>query len=369
MAYNLTFTPAQWPGHVPFVDTDHLRFIRGGLTIDAAQVNADRLVSQGQAALVNGRLTLLQGSYISENPGTGRYEMYVPAVAWVAAALSIGAGNAIVTVTALAVGAAGNDIQVVFINPGANDQALSCTYAGGIIFVSLATGPAGAITSTAALVIAAINAAAGADVLATDDGAGGAGVVAAAALAPLAGGVDGNTAVAAGLRTGISDLETAINWRSAVPGVGGNAVTIAYTDPLAINQALAVAAPGGNIVVSLATDATGAVTSTAAEIVAAALLVGAVTAVAVPELACAIGNGVVAPMAATTMTGGIAAGAANIANRYACMLFEDVTLVDGQGALADAIATGIDHGRVTSARLPLAPDATVRAALPSVVFK
>ena len=369
MAYNLTFTPAQWPGYVPFVDTDHLRFIRGGLTIDAAQVAADRLVSQGQAALVNGRLTLLQGSYISENPGTGRYEMYVPAVAWVAAALVIGAGNAIVTITANVAGAAGNDIQVVFINPGAASQALSCTYAGGIIFVSLATDVGGAITSTAALVIAAINAAAGADVTATDDGAGGAGVVAAAALAPLAGGVDGNAAVAAGLRTGISDMETAINWRSAVPGVGGNAVTIAYTDPLAINQALAVAAPGGNIVVSLATDATGAVTSTAAEIVAAALLVGAVTAVAVPALGCAVGNGVVSAMAATAMSGGIAAGAPNIANRYACMLFEDVTLVDGQGVLADAIATGIDHGRVLSARLPLAPDATVRAALPGVIFK
>lgn len=368
MAYNLTFTPEQWPGHVPFIDSDHLRFIRGGLTIDAAQVNANRVASQGQAVLRNGRLNLLQGSYISENPGTGRYEVYSPAVAAVAATLTIGAGNSAVTITADVAGAAGNDIQVVFINPGANDQALSCNYTGGIIFVMLATGVAGAISSTSADVAAAINVAAGADVTAVAGGTG-LGVVAAAALAPLAGGVDGNAAVAAGLRTGIADLETAINWRATVPGVAANAVTITYADPGAPGQALVVAAPGGNILVTLATDAAGNVSSTAAEIVAAALLVGAVTAIAVPALGCAVGNGIVQPMAATAMTGGVNAGVVNIVGRYACILFEDVELVDGQGNLANAIATGIDHGRVISARLPLAPDATVRAALPQVMFK
>lgn len=370
MPYNLTFNSEVFGGHVPFIDTDHLRFIRGGLTIDSAQVNANRAESGGQAALVNGDLTLYQGAYLSQNPGTGLFEVYVPAAAWVQASVVVGGAgaNQQVLIEADAAGTPGNDIGAILINPGANDQELHVTYDGGLIICSLATGMAGAITTTANALLAAINAAAGADVTAAAVGTG-ADAVEAEALTYLAGGADGSNAVAAGLQTGISDMETAINWRSAVPGAGGNAVTITYADPLAANQALAVTAPGGNILVALATDATGAVTSTAAEIVAAALLVGAVIAVAVPELGCAVGDGVVDAMAATLMTGGIAAGVANIANRYACMLFEDVTLVDGAGNLADAIATGIDHGRVISARLPLAPDATVRAALPGITFK
>lgn len=364
MGYNLRFTPEQHAGHIPFVDTDSLRFIRGGLSIDSAQVAANLAASQGQAVLRNGRLTLLQGSYLSQNPGTGLFEVYCPPVAGVAASVVLGLADAAVQIDADTVGVAGNDIQVVYVNPGGNDQVLHCTYADGIIFVSLATGAAGAITSTANQVIAAINAAAGADVTASPPGTG-LDVVTAEVLTPLAGGVDGNLAIAAGLRTGTPEAETGIFWRHAVPGAAGNAVTISYVDPLAAAQPLVAAAPGGNIVISLATNAAGAVISTAAEIVAAALLVGAVTAVAVPVLACSTGNGVVDPMAATNMAGGINAGAPNITGRYACILFDgDVDLQDG-----DAIANGIDQGRVIAARLPLAPDANVTGAMPQILFR
>ncbi len=77
----------------------------------------------------------------------------------------------------------GNDITVAFVNPGANDAPLSVSVAGNTITVNLATNAEGAIVSTAAQVVAAINAHAGASALVeayTYRGNAGAGVVAAA---------------------------------------------------------------------------------------------------------------------------------------------------------------------------------------------
>ena len=62
------------------------------------------------------------------------------------------------TFTARQYGAGGNEITIAYIDPGANDAALSVTVAGNAIRVSLATGEAGAIESTAAEVLAAIQA-------------------------------------------------------------------------------------------------------------------------------------------------------------------------------------------------------------------
>jgi len=73
----------------------------------------------------------------------------------------------------------GNDISVEIVNPGAADQALSVVVTGNDIQVSLATDAAGAATSTAAQVAAALNANAGSLVRAyTYRGNAGAGVVA-----------------------------------------------------------------------------------------------------------------------------------------------------------------------------------------------
>jgi hypothetical protein len=55
----------------------------------------------------------------------------------------------------------GNTISVEIANPGAADQALTVSVTGNAIRVSLATDPAGAVTSTAAQVVAALNAGAG----------------------------------------------------------------------------------------------------------------------------------------------------------------------------------------------------------------
>jgi hypothetical protein len=95
-----------------------------------------------------------------------------------------------VTLTAVDYGHLGNYISVTYVDPSDVDQALSVVVTGLDIVVNLATNGAGTITSTAALVKAAINgsAAASALVVAEDEGAG-TGVVNAVVKANLTGGV------------------------------------------------------------------------------------------------------------------------------------------------------------------------------------
>ncbi|MEY2656079.1 MAG: hypothetical protein RLZZ524_3107 [Pseudomonadota bacterium] len=100
------------------------------------------------------------------------------------------------TFTARQYGAGGNAITVTYVDPGANDAALAVTVAGNAIRVSLKTGVAGAIESTAAEVLAAIEAHGAANELVTvaimtsdsGDGDDGSGVVTAIASTALAGG-------------------------------------------------------------------------------------------------------------------------------------------------------------------------------------
>jgi|SRR3990167_2966020 len=58
-------------------------------------------------------------------------------------------------------------VSLTLVDPGANDQAIAVSVSGRDITVDLATGPAGAITSTAADVVAAIEADTDADALIT----------------------------------------------------------------------------------------------------------------------------------------------------------------------------------------------------------
>lgn len=100
------------------------------------------------------------------------------------------------TFTAVAYGASGNRITVAYTDPAANNAALAVTVSRHDITVSLATGVAGAITSTAALVKAALEASPAAASLVSvaiyaADGGGaddGSGVVTAMARVHLAGG-------------------------------------------------------------------------------------------------------------------------------------------------------------------------------------
>ncbi|MFI6501208.1 M14 family metallopeptidase [Nonomuraea typhae] len=92
-----------------------------------------------------------------------------------------------VVVTSLAYGSeGGNDVSVELVDPGAPGRALQVGVRGKSVTVSLATGSTGQLTSTAAQVVAALNAGAGTLLKATpyrDDP--GTGVVAAAARTPL----------------------------------------------------------------------------------------------------------------------------------------------------------------------------------------
>lgn len=100
------------------------------------------------------------------------------------------------TFGAVAYGVGGNSITIAYIDPAANDAELGVVVVGNAITVNLATGVAGAITSTAAEILAAIEAAPAADALVTvvinaadsgvaDDGSG---IVTALASAPMTGG-------------------------------------------------------------------------------------------------------------------------------------------------------------------------------------
>lgn len=109
-------------------------------------------------------------------------------VAAVAASKTFGTTNTI-TLTAVTPGAAGNLIQAQFVDPGANDQALSVQVTGGLIVVRYATDSAGAITSTPAQVKAALDSIPAVTALVTVASAGTA-AMAAIALAPLENGAD-----------------------------------------------------------------------------------------------------------------------------------------------------------------------------------
>jgi hypothetical protein len=82
----------------------------------------------------------------------------------------------------------GNDLTVALVNPGAASSPLTVSVAGSAITVTLATGPSGALTSSAAQVVAALNASPASSALlsaSTYRGNAGSGIVAAAAATKL----------------------------------------------------------------------------------------------------------------------------------------------------------------------------------------
>jgi hypothetical protein len=89
---------------------------------------------------------------------------------------------------------------------------------------------------------------------------------------------------------------------------GGNDISVELVDPGAANQALSVSVTGKDIRVSLGTDATGAVTSTAAQVVAA-LNANAGSLIQAYTYRGNTGDGVVAPAARTMLSDGLSAPA------------------------------------------------------------
>lgn len=149
------------------------------------------------------------------------------AQAGASASLSVGliASNNALTFTAVAEGDAGNNIFINLVRPLENDAALSVVLSELLITVNLATDSGGAVTSTAAEVIAAIEADANISALVGVDNTGasdGSGVVDPLVSTALAGGLDEafplNTPVlVAGSRTKAALLDTVGTGEGTLP--------------------------------------------------------------------------------------------------------------------------------------------------------
>lgn len=108
--------------------------------------------------------------------------------------------------------------------------------------------------------------------------------------------------------------DNALTFTAVGYGTDGNNITIAYTNPGAASQAIAVSVIDRAITVSLATNGGSAITSTAAQVKAAI----EANAVAAALVTCAVntgdtgsaddGSGVVTALAAAAMTGGAGFG-------------------------------------------------------------
>lgn len=114
---------------------------------------------------------------------------------------------------------------------------------------------------------------------------------------------------AASLDTGVEGNDNAITWTAQAKGTGGNSIRVALVDPGVADQSLSVAVSGNDITVNLATNSVPAITSTAAEVMAAiAADTDAAALVAVADKGTSDGAGVVAAVAQTNLSGGSTAG-------------------------------------------------------------
>jgi len=153
------------------------------ITMGVPTITTDHAaIHEKQAFTVANKMTIASGKVgaISIRPPTD-----------VAASYTFNMTNALadLTYTAKEVGYDGNDITITHVDPSGNNQPLSVSVSGTDITVNLATGAGGAITSTAALVKAAINANIEASelVLCEDEGVG-SGIVNATVKTNLTGG-------------------------------------------------------------------------------------------------------------------------------------------------------------------------------------
>ena len=176
-----TLKTAQSPGarvEIDSVASNEIRLYSGSVD-EVAPGKIESSVQEGFGPFLNFRSPVLAGRAVLTTALTGV--------------------NNDLTFLAKTAGAAGNDITVALVDPSANDQDLAVTVTDSAIEVSLATGPAGAITSTARDVRDAVNTDSEAAALVAASlapGNDGSGVVTALAAANLAGGTDG----AGGLR-------------------------------------------------------------------------------------------------------------------------------------------------------------------------
>jgi phage tail sheath protein FI len=117
---------------------------------------------------------------------------------------------------------------------------------------------------------------------------------------------DAQGEIKAKLTTGTIATNNAQTFTAKRVGVAGNGISLALVNPVANSAALSITVVDGAITVSLATGATGAITTTAAQLATAIAANAAATAlVAVANTGASTGAGLVAPMAATRLSGGV----------------------------------------------------------------
>lgn len=117
--------------------------------------------------------------------------------------------------------------------------------------------------------------------------------------------VAAGTGGSATLTTGTVGANNAITWTAQDPGADANEVRIRLLDPAGNSQALAVDVDGDDIIVSLATNGSGVITSTAAQVIAAVNEHDAASGMVVAANAAgSSGAGVVLAVALTNLAGG-----------------------------------------------------------------
>ena len=156
----------------------------------------------------------------------------------VAALLLTGAvvGGTDVTWTARHAGIEGEDIQIELVDPAANDAPLWISVADDVITVHLATDGGGAITSTAAEVVAVLVAGSGSELQAT-------------------------------LNVGAADAQIAFTAR--IPGLDGNDITIGIVAGGAASDPLTVVVDGNAITIQPSVNDINAISCTANEVIEA----------------------------------------------------------------------------------------------------
>lgn len=351
---NFSLKTTAFPSRGNIFDSQNIRFIRGGVTLDAAQVVAD---------VTTGIKKLLAGTFIGVTGG--KYRKYVAAVKAHRHTGVIGNNNAILW-TAKTAGTAGNAIKTAIVDTGVNGQALTVDITDATLTVKAARG----------------------------------------------------AGVAASKDTGVVGNNNAITWTAKAAGVAGNAIKVSLIDPAANSQPLEVRLVNDEIRVMLATSGAGAITSTGAQVIAAvnsALYVkdlvvasntgastgaaavvaaaaaalengadGVITSTAAQVIAAvnaaidnefvtaandgaSTGVGVVVADAATVLADGADANIVPSAILADDVIFSSVDSVNGI-THADQIVTAVDQARVITARLPEAPDDYVKACLSGVKF-
>ncbi len=212
-----------------------------------------------------------------------------------------------IVLTAKTPGSSGDLISATFVGPAVAFAPLSVTWIGTQLVVSLATDGAGRPTTTAAQLVAALNAhPAGLVTAALAAGSDGSGIAQPEAERHLAGG---------GLEQGASLAVNAnddIRFTAIADGPAGNAASVEITDPGLPNTPLTLRVDGSRLIVTLATSETGAFTTTASQLIAAT---GAIfgSPVSAALLTGSDGTGRVGLMTEANLSGG---GVEEIINEY-----------------------------------------------------